>query len=466
MNHPEQEIGPNEFEIEPDDASLPDGSAYRWQPWPPRARVARWLRMRWRETSALLALLVITLSLAGAMPPTLPKASAPPVAIDVGRDGITCLQELTWAPDSRRVAILGYWLSCPVQDYSYKPSLLNIYSADSGRLLRKIAPDAAILQALQQLSGAMAPTASKTAPLIFYTALIWSRQAQRLALTFSIWITPPPSASALNGVLLLDEDGGHERALLQPTIVAAPYEEWDVQSGALLPVRTPFSDSTPFFSNLPTAPTYRWGKDGTLLPESQDGPTSPLPDLIGNPVGDAAFSFWQPGQVDMMTAVGPTYKLPGAYLWRSSFAAWSPDGRYLVDSLSLVGRMQPADIAPPSHQALVALNVDQTPLLAVRDAALLGLLHLLALAHGGFSTQSLVLAWRPDGRVLAAYGYVVNRGLTVNLYDATTNQQVDALPAATPGGTPELLWSPDGSRMLMQNGEAITIWQPDLPEWL
>src|SRR5579859_625596 len=216
MNRFEQEIGPNEFEIEPDDASLPDGSAYRWQPWPSSVRVREQLarlQRHWRWISALLALLVITLSLAGAIPTPAPSRAQPPVVIKSQQDKITCLQTFTWSPDGKRLALLGYWQGCPVQDYSYKPGMLNIYSADTGQLLRKLQPDTAILQALQQLSEA-SPSTSKTAPLIFYTAILWSRQAQQLALTFSIWLTPPPSASALDGVLLLDENGGHARVLL------------------------------------------------------------------------------------------------------------------------------------------------------------------------------------------------------------------------------------------------------------
>lgn len=470
MNYLEQNAPLNEFEVETDDTRLPDGSAYRWQPWPPREHVARWIRTHWRWSSALLALLVTLFSLTGTIPEPRPGTSPLPVVIEAQRDGIACLQELAWAPDGQQIALLGYRQRCPVQDYSYKPGLLNFYNVDSGQLLRQVEPDTAILQAMQNLlSNAQEQRASQTQPLIFYTAILWSRQTEQLALTFALWTSAPPASATFSGVLLMNARGEQQRVLLQPTSGTAAYEEWDVQRGSLISGNAAYNTPSVFFSNLPTAPVYRWGSDGALLAEGQPThavpPTVP-PGPVGNPVGDSVFSFWQPGQAALIVAPGGPVETPGVFFWSSSFAAWSPDGRYLVDSFSITGRMQPPGTALPSQKTLIALKANQVPLLDAHDAALLQMLHLLAQAPGELA-QTLAIAWRADGLILAAYGSAVDNGQTVNLYDSATGQQLAALtPFPSDGPSSAMFWSPDGRRLLRQSGPFVTIWQPELPGWL
>jgi hypothetical protein len=470
MDRIEQEVPRDDFEVEAADLSGSGRPLRRWQPWPSHEHVKHWLRSRWRLTSAACVLLAVLLSLAGAIPA--PPSPAPPslVVINVAQGSLACVNNFAWSPDGRRLALLDYKQNCPQGSNSYQPGLLSIYSADSGRLIRQIHPDGPILQAIQKFSTSQSSASGAvSSPMIIYNTLLWSPRVQRLAFGFSAQVfSPIPSSwQPLTGLLLMDEDGGHPQVLLQPDRYQS-YNEWDLQRGTLLPAMSPVMQNFPSFfccSNFPIAPAYHWTTNGALLPEGQtslDTPPAPSLGPIGNPSGDASFTIWQPGMAELTTHVpNQPDEMPGIYTWGSSFAAWSPDGRYLLNRLSLTGRMQPAGIAPPRHQTLVDFGANQTPLLAVRDLALQRMLGLLAQASSG----DLALAWRPGGRVLAAYGFVVNNERSVNLYDCANGRLITSLSPFVPGspaslgGVASLRWSPNGSRLLYLNGETAVVWQ-------
>lgn len=96
----EQETTLNTFELESHDRREPDGTGARWQPWPSRTRATRWLKQRWRALSTLLALLVIILSLAGAIPT--PDHPVPPAPTVISGSG----SSLLWSPDGSRLLLL------------------------------------------------------------------------------------------------------------------------------------------------------------------------------------------------------------------------------------------------------------------------------------------------------------------------------------------------------------------------
>ena len=50
-------------------------------------------------------------------------------------------------------------------------------------------------------------------------------------------------------------------------------------------------------------------------------------------MGAPAFTLWQPGQLGLTTGNGNAAYPPGIGTWSTYFAAWSPDGRYIVDNL-------------------------------------------------------------------------------------------------------------------------------------
>ncbi|MDQ6644024.1 MAG: hypothetical protein M3Y76_06210, partial [Chloroflexota bacterium] len=211
---------------------------------------------------------------------------------------------------------------------------------------------------------------------------------------------------------------------------------------------------------------YTWGEKGSLLLAAQQTtditPSRTSNDSVGNPDGGKSFSIWQPGWVGLTTQTGRSkVHLPGAYSWNSYFAAWSPDGRYLVDNVTVMGRFEVTDQPQLTSQALVDLHVENLPLLPVRDSALLHVLKTLTGAPANLSRQ--LIAWRPDGRTMAAYD---NGTMDLDLFDCSTGYQVASLLLPTiasmglVGFNIQLQWSPDGARLFLLDQQlgSLVIW--------
>ncbi len=137
--------------------------------------------------------------------------------------------------------------------------------------------------------------------------------------------------------------------------------------------------------------------------------------------------------------------------WSTVLAAWSPNGRYLVDGMTLFGLLKPPGQRFPSAYTLILTRMNQVPLLPLRDKALLKVVE-----------TATALAWSPNGRVLAGY----HAGKSVDLYDCRTGDRLASLALYDKGAasstSPILLrWSPDGSRLLVSNRVwgMITLWE-------
>src|SRR5262249_37666412 len=127
-------------------------------------------------------------------------------------------------------------------------------------------------------------------------------------------------------------------------------------------------------------------------------PTSP----IGNPDGDPTFTIWQPGEADLLPPLTPDPTFPGVFMFRTDFAAWSP-ANTLVEPIELRGYLVPAPAPPPSPAQLAAAHLAGAPLLPLRDVALQTVFRTLRTAGSpGAESQRIALAWRPDGKLLAA----------------------------------------------------------------
>ena len=362
-------------------------------------------------------------------------------------ESITCPVDAAWSPDSRVIAVLGYQSACYQADAT---GVLNLYDTHARQLVARLHPDAAIMQALDR-SGSLPPKPALSMhadPIpITYVHVLWSPDGKLLACTFNTIATQPPD----NGVVLMNRDGGHAQVLLQQQSATAPfYAEWDFVRSRPVPFTPPPSA----FSLMPLSPAlaYRWGTNGTLVPQTLLTPTgvpaAPPPGPVGNPDGDLSFTLWQPGSVHS-TAMADSSRLS---TWSTVLAAWSPNGRYLVDGITLFGLLKPPGQHFPSAATLILTRMNQVPLLPLRDRALLKAVD-----------TATVVAWSPKGRVLAAY----HPGTRVHLYDCRTGDELASLVLHERGAalatTPILLrWSPDGSRLLVTSllWGMITLWEP------
>ncbi len=371
-----------------------------------------------------------------------------------GQDGIACLLDSQWSPRGDAIAVLGYEYNCPTNHDV--PGILNIYNARTGKLTAQWQPDDTILAIMNaptvgnqgtSVPGILATSSFQTANsssanmggtrlLPFsYIHVMWSPDGQQLALSFIVYMQQQP----FFGILVMNVNGHYSHIIFQPPNLNQQTPiEWDLATGQAL-------GFTPF----PPAFAYHWQANGSLLP---DNPLSSLAQQpvsllgpVGDPDGNAAFTIWQPGFTTFTT-------IAGYYGWSTTFSAWSPDGRYLIDDINLQGFYKPPASIIPDVQALSKLKLRHNRLLSPRNVAVFELLR-----------GSPLISWRPDGRVLATY---FARGMVV-FYDSKTGQSLQTIllpsnqhPLA--GSLALLRWSPDGSRLLLSNPSngLLNIWGP------
>ena len=432
------------------------------------------------------------------------RQSAIPLRIAALSGGLDCPHDLSWSPDGKRVAVLGYQGDCPYLlspkahnasgGIAHVAGLVKIYDAHSGAPLTTLHPDDLIVPAitLPPVVAAYAKTQLAQSGLVIdffdinYTHALWSPpDGQRLALTFTVRVpTGLPVASGaeepvwpettFNGLLLLSADGSGSRVLLSaPHAGDVSYTEWDLSAGAVVPApasMTALAPSTPgFFTTVPVASAFRWGADGRLGPVGLLSATA-APSLasVGNPDGDTVFTVWQPGIATVQSDESAHTLLRSAFTLTTDIAAWSPDGRYLASGIAFAGLL-----SSPQSQ-------DIEPRLPVRDAALRQA-SVVAKQHAFPALVSqrsvpagsgVLVAWSPDGQTLAMAADTSDHGVT--LYDCASGRQVSTL--APPGATGSttgvrtasreqgeaslLRWSPDGSRLSLLDAAsgALTIW--------
>ena len=222
-----------------------------------------------------------------------------------------------------------------------------------------------------------------------------------------------------------------------------------------------------------------WGANGALLTDTPltpfRVPAAPPLGPIGSPSG-STFSIWQPGQAALVLSPLGRYEIhiPGAYTYSTDFATWSPDGKLLWDSLGnpsylnyLRGylRVEPAGHPLPSAQTLRAFGLTQASLLPVRDAGLQAIYDAMkttAPDNADAGAQTAQLAWRPDGRYVAAqlalFAYPPPTDISlraVSVYDCATGTVAATLTPPQPKREPGisnanmLRWSPDGAHLLL-----------------
>jgi hypothetical protein len=418
--------------------------------------------------STICALLVVAL-LAGAfyfagLRRPAPISTAPQLILRLADVGLACPARAFWSPDGAHLAVSAYTKRSSGDPCSPTQAGVDaIFDAHTGSLLRTVDPAAALA----------------------------SLGAQGRAIAYGVWtpdghalvypVSGPSSASGEGetaGLLWVPIDGSAPHLQTSPLQGSSCQSFiWDVQVGRIV-------DALP--CALPPALSYRWAAAGHL---AQDRPLPPsgVPSAVARPGSspDApAIILWGPGWLEAVNALDdngfpdPT-AAPVAFDYRSRTSAWSPDGRYLALGVSMAALLLPPSgpvpvLGDPYCRTYSGRNVCHATAVAAPDA---GFAYALATAQ---RDQFAELAWRPDGKVLAALftgdqpaataGDV--KPVRITLLDALSGTQVRSL-TAEPGtgsqalsggvgvsGEPPLAWSPDGTRLAFFANDlgAVYIW--------
>src|SRR6266702_2258172 len=309
-----------------------------WQRLPPRRR-------HWRLASALgVVLLLVTFVNLNKGAFSRPRSLLhSPAVVTLAtpsfpqQDGIACLADAAWSPDSQFVAVLGYTQDCPQDEYV--PGIVNLYNVHSHHLMKQLHPDEAIRRVLNgslafqgRPFGQQPPVSGNKAPalVLFYVHVTWSPDGQRLAFTFEIALQQP----LLHGVVLMNSNDTNAQVLLQHQSASAPlYAEWDTQQTGSDPLNA--SPTAPSFTPAPPALAYHWSTGGTLVPETlltdNQVPVAPQPGPIGSPAWLTSFPWEVRSEHMPGVPISQHGHLAGAISWMAlACRAWySPlDGSF------------------------------------------------------------------------------------------------------------------------------------------
>ena len=370
-------------------------------------------------------------------------------------DGLLCSTQVAWSPDSTHLAVLGNGEGCSGAGPGRAPGLVLVYEAALGKLTQTLHPDTAVL-ALPVIARKVAANAAAGGVLstLTYNNLTWTPDNQALLLYFDLELLPSSSlnncCTSIYGLQRLDTtDPSRTKVWIDTNpLYVAPLERWNLVSGAV--------DTLPAPAR---ATAYGWNADGTLTPAGPSG------QAIGTPDGGNTFTVWQPGYLHFGTKsdkkTESTTVLAQDVAWLSYVSPVSPDGRYSYPDIMYVG-----SLVPPSTQHAIA---DES-LLQPHDQALVAVAQQMMRTPSPSQNTSIFVSWRPDGSYLAALAPDAESpnpaAFAISIYDTATGKLVKQVKpnftglVADQGGNTELLWSPDGSRLLLLDNLSgvITMW--------
>lgn len=154
------------------------------------------------------------------------------------QDGLACLVDAQWSPNSALIAVLGYQHDCP--EVNELPGILNIYKASNSELIAQWQIDDTILNILNRpaTSTGNAVSSFGTVPKSIndgesrvigfnYSSVLWSPDGNRLAVSFMTSM----EQQRMQGLLLMDVNGRHTQLMLQSQrgVDELPIE-WDLWS--------------------------------------------------------------------------------------------------------------------------------------------------------------------------------------------------------------------------------------------
>lgn len=401
-----------------------------------------------------------------------------PLVLDPAKLQLTCIRDSAWSPDGKFVVALGYQSQCASDQplsYVYEPGLLVIYSAMTGKPLTSMNVDDRITSTLHLQSPAIAtpPAGSSrvdtSKQTIEYTRLLWSPNGKQVAIPFIVSIASNLHQSnagqatwdvaRISGLLLIGADGQTSQVFTHKLSAGeANSGRWDVATGTYLSAPSSAAQDAPLV--LIPALGYSWDANGALMPQTplpaSNIPSGQLLGPIGIPDGGNAFTMWQPARITALSQGSTT--VPGAYVFVSEFAAWSPDGAFLTEYVGIYGLLGDVQNVPPA--TLEQLD-PPLPAIPVRDK---GLAHVLSQIAASGDKSEYYLAWSHNGNLLAAETANVGvdgkpnpNTVTVTLFECATGKQLATFHPApvntTEDVSPTLLqWSPDDSHLLLYDG--------------
>jgi WD40 repeat protein len=423
-------------------------------------------------------------------------------------DQMICAHDAAWSPSDDRVALVGYKITanqahCP-SGYgvvsNQQDGLISVYQASTGRLLDQYHPDTvvrplfhapdAVMTAISEVNNGGQET--PTPFIVDYTHILWAPDGKTLYTTWVVMVpTGLPAANAnpstynwpgyfASGVVAIDQQSGAMR-VMSHTLGASRYRalDWDLTSGQ---VNSAFESTTTLsqYATIAPAQAYSWTANGGLTltqpaPTAQHLalPSAPASLPVNSPQEGRTFSVWQAGYIEpLFSSYSPdsnssvtTIHIPA---FATDIAAISPDGHYLVEGISLEALLitsteqlkELANVATPDLATLPLLPSHDMALSALSAAPLAQYPQIPELSAKLQSNPKpgIYVAWRPDGRYLAAiFPESASQSIpTLIIYDTSTGAAVmkQSAPPGSPNfsddSAPKLIrWSSDGKRLLV-----------------
>lgn len=386
--------------------------------------------------------------------------------------GVIEPREAAFSPDGGRIAVIGSFAPCA----QVTPGLprcghgLAIYDSHTGNLVQ-VSP-------IEPLLGVTTPPDSlaKThgsGGYVHLSALGWSPDSAWFAMVYSVFDTPTPTTPddmLDSGLLLISPQTGATQLIRGDSGyfsslggASSAHPIWSLDNGAEIVGFTP-------------APgiVYTWGANGTPQPTvAVRGALHELPTNagarypVGEPDGAAPFTIWQPGVV-----IGPGSAAVGGgrSAFVTTFSSWSANGNYVGQMTAGVAiptpvRADAAISAPAGTSGPTIAEPSTLPATPARDVALARVQESVG-AYGWAS-----VAWNPAGTALASVTCFARRGQALELRDTASGALIGSAPLRLgvydPGcrdatnSNLSIVWSPDGSQLLMADGAAstLTLWR-------